>query len=333
MTTPHRILTITLNPAIDMTTAVSTLTPGIKLRCEEPRLDPGGGGINISRVIKELGGASTALVAIAGPTGELMRELLAEAGIDAAFLHAAGLTRQSFAVHDRKTGEQYRFVLPGPNQRPEFAEAILTVVSRLIAERHYDYVAASGSLPPGLPDDYYGRLGDMVAARGARLILDTSGPALKAALGHRIFLVKPDHTEAKTLGDAFGMKTEDPQSLAQLILASNGAEAVVVTLGPDGALLASSSGCLRVRPPKVEVVSAVGAGDSFIGALCLGLARDWPLEQAVAYGVAAAAAAVLTPATELAHKTDVERLYAAVMAEPGQGAQPAPHARGPATPD
>ncbi len=333
MPTPHRILTITLNPAIDMTTAVAALAPGIKLRCEEPRLDPGGGGINISRVIKELGGASTALVAIAGATGGLIRELLDAAGLDTEFVQAAGLTRQSFAVHDRETGEQYRFVLPGPRQRSEFADTILAAVSRLIAKRRYDYVAASGSLPPGLPDDFYGRLGDTVAAWGARLILDTSGAALRAAFGHRIFLVKPDHTEARALAEALGINAEGPESLARRLLADGGAETVIITLGPDGALLASSAGCLHVRPPKVEVVSAVGAGDSFIGALCLGLARDWPIEQAFAYGVAAAAAAVLTPATELAHKTDVEQLHAAIMADPGQNMRPRPYARGTIIPD
>lgn len=314
MAATHRILTITLNPAIDVTTAVPALAPEIKLRCAPPRLNPGGGGINISRVVKELGGASTALVAVAGATGALMKELLAKSGLDILYLPAAGLTRQSLAVHERASGRQYRFVLPGPTQPPEFATEALAMVSRLIAANGYGYVVASGSLPPGVPEDFYGRLSDVVAAAGARLILDTSGPALKAALGRGVFLVKPDHTEAKALGEAYGMTTEDPESLARQILSRGDAEAVIVTLGAEGALLASRSGVVRARAPKVEVVSAVGAGDSFIAALCVALARDWPLERAFAYGVAAAAAAVLTEATELARKADVERLYAAMMA-------------------
>lgn len=308
----RRVLTITLNPAIDITTAVPELLPGRKLRCETPRIDPGGGGINASRVIKELGGASTALVAVAGATGALMRELLADAGVEAVFLDADGMTRQSFAVHDRATGEQFRFVLPGPTQDAAFAERALARVSKLLADGEYPYVVASGSLPPGLADDFYGSTAELVHSRGSRLILDTSGPALKAALGRGVFLVRPDFAEAKTLAADLGADAEGPETVARSILDRGGAEVMIVTLGADGALLVSEGGSVYIRPPRVRVVSAVGAGDSFVGALSFALAEGWPLERACAYGVAAAAAAVTTEATELAHKPDVDRLFARI---------------------
>lgn len=311
-----RILTITLNPAIDITTAVAELVPGPKMRCEAPRIEPGGGGVNVSRVIKELGGKSLALVAVAGATGTLMRELLAEAEIETAFLEARGLTRQSLAVHDRASGKQYRFVLPGPAQDTAFAEQALATLKELLADGTYPYVVASGSLPPGLPDGFFGEIAEFARARGARLILDTSGPALRAALGCGVFLVKPDQLEARALAASLGVDAEDPARLARSILENGGAEAVVVTLDAEGALLASEEGSVRLRAPKVQVVSKVGAGDSFVGAVSFALANGWPLARACGYGVAAAAAAVTTPATELARKADVDRLYAALETLP-----------------
>lgn len=311
----QRILTITLNPAIDYATTVEEFVPGRKLRCEQPRIDPGGGGVNVSRVIKELGGASTALVAVAGVTGALMRELLADTGIEAVFLNAKGTTRQSFAVHDQSSGKQFRLVFPGPEQDSAFAEQTLAKLEKLLAPGDFAYVVASGSLPPGLPDDFYGRVAEIVRKRESRLILDTSGPALRAALGRGVFLVKPDAVEAEALAAALGTEAKDPAVLARSILDGGGAEVVIITLGADGALLASKEGTIRIRPPPVEVVSAVGAGDSFVGALSFALADGWPLDQACAYGGAAAAAAVTTRATELAHKPDVDRLYAEMKRE------------------
>lgn len=307
-----RILTITLNPAIDVTTAVEAVVPGRKLRCDPPRIDPGGGGVNVSRVIKELGGATTALVAVAGATGAIMQELLEAAGIETVIIEATGMTRQSIAVHDRRSGGQYRFVLPGPVQDAAFAEQALATVRDLLTTGDYPYVVASGSLPPGVPDDFYGRLAELVRAHGARTILDTSGAALAGALGRGAFLIRTNHHEARELAEALNDDTDDPESLARSIVARGGAEAVIMTTGADGAILVSEHGTGRIRPPHVEVVSPVGAGDSFVGALCFALAEGWPIERACAHGVAAAAAAMTTEATELAHGDDIRRLFAAI---------------------
>lgn len=308
----RRILTITLNPAIDITTAVAEVVPGRKLRCDPPRIDPGGGGVNVSRVVKELGGATTAVVAVAGPTGAEMRELLAAAGIEAVFLETAGMTRESFAIHDRSTDAQFRFVLPGPVQDTGFAETTLTTVAGLLETGNFPYVVASGSLPPGAPDDIYGSLAEISRKNGARMILDTSGRALAGALGRGVFLVRTNRHEARELAEMLRVDPDDPQRLARSIVTSGSAEAAIMTLGADGALLVTESGSVQIPAPLVEVVSPVGAGDSFVGALSFALTEGWQIEQSCGFGVAAAAAAMGTEATELAHKDDVERLFSMI---------------------
>lgn len=306
------VLTITFNPAVDLTTGVGRLVAGPKLRCEAPTIEPGGGGVNVSRVIRELGGTSTALVAVAGATGAWTRELLARAGIEAVYVEACGATRQSFAVHDRSTGEQYRFVLPGDVQDEAFAERALDVLERLLGETPYGYVVGSGSLPPGLPDDFYGRIARIVHDHGARFILDTSGAPLVAAMGRGVFLVKSNHDETRTLAEAYGVAVDAPEALGRRIVDAGDAEVVILTMGADGGMLISAAGVERVRAPKVKVRSKVGAGDSFVGALSHALASEWALGEAFALGVAAAAAAVTTAATELARKPDIEELYARI---------------------
>jgi 6-phosphofructokinase 2 len=306
------ILTVTLNPAIDITTSVAHVVPGRKLRCAEPRIHPGGGGVNVSRVIAELGGTTTALVAIAGVTGDLMRTLLSAAGINGVYLEAAGMTRESFAVHDRDSGAQYRFVLPGSAQNTAFAERTRATFSDLMATRNYPYVVASGSLPPGLPVEFYGDLAEIARAHGARMILDTSGPALAAALGRGLFLVRTNDIEAAELAESLNLDPSNPDNLARSIVTTGAAEAVILTFGADGALLVTESGAIRIRPPQVEVVSPVGAGDSFVGALSFALAEGWAIERTCGYGVAAAAAAMTTEATELARRDDIDRLFASI---------------------
>jgi 6-phosphofructokinase 2 len=144
------------------------------------------------------------------------------------------------------------------------------------------------------------------------MILDTSGPALRAALGRGVFLVRTNRIEAAELAETLSADPDDPESLARSIVSRGGAEAVIMTLGAEGALLVHGEGAARIGPPRVDVVSPVGAGDSFVGALCHSLAEGWPIERTCAYGVAAAAAAMTTEATELAHKEDVDRLYAEI---------------------
>ncbi len=309
----QKILTITLNPSIDLATSVDEFVAGRKLRCSVPRIDPGGGGVNVSRMIKALGGESKAVVAIAGAIGDYMRELLLVTGIDAVFLEAKGMTRQNIAIRNLTNGELFRFVLPGSSQGADFGNLALEKIEELISAEPYGYVIGSGSLPPGIPENFYAQAAEVANRNGSHFILDTSGPALKAAFGRGIFLIKTDLLESQILQEIIGQSIKEPERLAKAILQNHGAEIVIVTLGADGALLASAEEILRIPAPKVGVVSPVGAGDSFVAALSFALASGWSLKQAACYGVASAAAAVTTEATELAHKQDVDVLYADIL--------------------
>lgn len=302
------ILTVTLNPALDMTTGIDHLEPQRKLRCGMPRYDPGGGGVNVSRAIRILGGDSRAFVALAGATGELYRKLLAETGIETELWSFRGETRISLTVMEGATGLHYRFVLPGPEQAPADAARLMDGLAEAIARTGVRYVVASGSVPPGLPVDFYTELTRRARIAGAALILDTSGPHLKDGLGERPFLVRLNHLEAQ---DLVGGDTDEVAvaRAAALLRERNWAEAVIITLGANGAFVAGPGVEAHIRPPPVPVVSMVGAGDSFIGALVLGLVRGWPLDLAARFGVAAAASAVTTPATQLCEREATERYF------------------------
>ncbi len=309
----HEILTITLNPALDLSAETARVEPGPKLRCRAPHFDPGGGGVNVSRVIAELGGSSTAWMALGGGLGELYEELLDVEGIACAVLSAPGQTRLSINVTETDSGEQYRFVLPGPEFDATAADAALDSIGSALAG--IDIAVLSGSMPPGLQADFMQRLAHRVREAGARLILDSSGAPLQAALREGVFLVKPNLKEARELAGR-----DLPDRAAQLAFASDLVEreatrAVVLSLGGEGALVVGEGVRLHLQAPQVEVRSAVGAGDSTVGALALGLARGESLEVAARRAVAAGAAAVHTAATALCRRADVEALIEQVEVE------------------
>ncbi|HEV8392084.1 MAG TPA: 1-phosphofructokinase family hexose kinase [Dongiaceae bacterium] len=302
----QKILTVTLNPALDLSTSVERMLANRKLRCAGARLEPGGGGVNVSRIIRRFGGDSTAFVALGGPTGRTLRELMAREGLALAEFPIAGHTRQDVTVDESAHGRQYRLVLQGPRWKAWEVRAALAEIEHLA--KSHDYVVASGSLPPGVPEDFYARLARMVRRQGGRLILDTSGPPLRKALAAGVFLVKPNHIEFRDLA---GTRRSDWQSMARVghrLRESGQAEMMIVTRGAMGALAILPDGAWRLQAPKGKVISMVGAGDSLIGAVVLSLARGRSLLEACRLGVAAAAAAVKAPGTELAGRTETRRL-------------------------
>lgn len=303
------VLTITLNPALDLTTSVDRLAPGRKLRCSTVRLDAGGGGVNVSRAIKELGGESHAFVAIGGHTGAQLRAILDHTGIGVEYWPLIEETRTSFTVMEAASGQPYRFVLPGPHVSPAEADAILDRLARRI-DKYIGFVVASGSLPPGVPDDFYGRLARRCRELGARLIVDSHGAALRAAAAERPYLIRLNHLEAQEL--LGGDSQIAAHTLAHQLVDNGLAEAAIVTVGEQGAIVASPGRQIEIRPPRVQVRSGVGAGDSFVAALTFGLANGWELEDAARYGVAAAAAAVVTEATELCKRDTVDAFFAQI---------------------
>lgn len=300
------ILTVTLNPALDLWAQVPRVEPGPKLRLSDPRRDPGGGGINVARVIARLGGKVRAFAALGGAIGVQLAELMRAEGVELVPFALPGETRQSLSVRDSSTGGEYRFVLPGPNWTPELTAQALT---DLQAAAPSGLVVLSGSQPPGVPDSFARDLAQRLGP--GRLIVDTSGPALHdIAQGgaSTIAVLRMDEAEARVLsGEALATQAES-LSFAQALRDRGVAQAVVLARGAEGSVLACDQGAWACHPPHVPVLSKVGAGDSFTGAFALALDRGEPLPDALRAGTAAAAAAVMTPGTELCRADDVARL-------------------------
>lgn len=305
------ILTVTPNPAIDISTSTQAVTPEHKLRCTDVRRDPGGGGINVARVLTRFGARCTALYPAGPILGRLLRELLDREGVPNIALDIAEETRESFTVLERASGREFRFVLPGPQLEPGEWQACIDFVVRHAAP--LDFVVGSGSLPAGVPEDFFARLARAARERGARLVLDTSGPPLAAALEEGIYLVKPNLRELRELtGEA--LETEgDWTRAAQALVHAGRAELVALSLGHRGALLAAREQCLRAPALPVEIASTVGAGDSFVAAMLWRLASGSPLVEALAWGVAGGTAALLAPGTRLAFEDDTRRLAGQVQ--------------------
>jgi 6-phosphofructokinase 2 len=311
------IVTLTLNPAIDGAAEADKVRPIHKVRTWGERYDPGGGGINVARVVKELGGRASAIFLAGGTTGPLLEALVRGAAIDSRRIPIEGHTRISHTVHERSTNLEFRFVPEGPMLSPAEWQAGLAALEGI----ECDYLVASGSLPRGVPDDFYVEAGAIAARKNARFVLDTSGAALRRACERGVFLIKPSLGELQDLvGRSLPERAAQDAALRDLI-ASGAAEMIALTLGRDGAVLATRAGLSRLEGVKVTPKSAVGAGDGFLAAMTLGLAQGREPEDAFALAVAAGTAAVLTAGTELCRRADVERIYNELRA---RGAKPPP---------
>lgn len=307
------IVTLTLNPAIDAACQADKVQPIHKIRTFAERFDPGGGGINVARVIRELGGEALAVHTAGGITGGALDELLDASGLPHRAIPIAGATRISYVVHERSSGHEYRFVPEGPKVDQRDLDACFDAIASVDAE----YVVVSGSVPRGLAPDCYVSLAALAASKGARLVLDTSGEALRRTLDAGIYLVKPNLRELAGIVGRSLASAREQEAAAQELVAAGKAAIVTVSLGADGALLATETGCLRLKGPDVMPKSAVGAGDSFVGAMTLALAQGRPPADAFAFAVAAGTATVLTMGTELCRGDDVERIYHQIVADQG----------------
>jgi 6-phosphofructokinase 2 len=304
------VVTLTMNPSVDVSSSVDRVVPIRKLRCTPAERDPGGGGINVARALRALGGESVAVYPAGGATGALLRRLLARDGLHDHAVDTADETRESLTILEAASGQQYRFVLPGPRLEEAEWRACLEVLAALRPVPAW--VVASGSLPRGVPEDFYAELARRARGWGARLALDTSGPALRAALGEGVDLVKPNLRE---LRDLAGRELADEAAqigAVEDIVGGGGARLVALTLGAEGAILASREGVVRAAGIPVDVVSAVGAGDSFVAGMVLELSRGRSPEEAFRHAVAAGTAALLTAGTGLCRKEDADRLLARV---------------------
>jgi 6-phosphofructokinase 2 len=304
------IVTITPNPAVDLSTSVERILPTLKLRGTSQRRDPGGGGVNVARVIKRLGGEASTIYPVGGAMGTLLRELLDSEGVASRTFVIAGETREDFFVSESSTGQQYRFILPGPRLNESEWQECLKLISSI--EPFPRFVVASGSLPGGVPDDFYARIARIAKQRGARMVLDTSGAALAAAVDEGVDLIKPNLREMRELSGAEPSDAREWEEAAKAIVRTKRIPVIALTMGHLGAALVTHDRILRAKPLAITPLSAVGAGDSFLAGLILQLALGADLTDCFRQAVAAGAAALLNPGTELCRSHDVKRLAAEV---------------------
>jgi len=286
-------LTVTLNPTLDVSTSVERLIDHEKLRCQSEQEQVGGGGINVSHVIHCLGATGKALFPSGGWRGQQITSRLTDTGIDCLPVPISQENRQCFTVYELQTGHEYRFILPGPTLLERDWRAMLDVLDTNLPSQ---FLIASGSLPPGLPADFYAQVAFRAQQKNPdlKVVVDTSGPALAQAIEAGVFMIKPS---LKEFAELTGTQSHDDASCVlacRALIRQGKCQVIAVTLGSKGSIIVTASEALRVDPLPVKVTSTVGAGDSFVGGFLWSLAQCPEWRRAAAIGTAAATAALQT---------------------------------------
>lgn len=302
----QEIVTITFNPAIDKSATVPVLIPERKLRCTTPVYEPGGGGTNVARAVKKLGGDVTAVFLAGGCTGKMFNKLLAEEFIRSVMIEIQDSTRENLTVFEKSSAKQYRFAMPAPEITGGEWANCLTRIENLSGFR---YLVASGSLPPNIPPDLFSRLAWLAKREKARLIIDTSGDALKQAANQGAYLLKPNLKELASMVGEDELKPQMVAEAGKTIIGKGTCEVLIISMGPLGARLITKDLDLQIVAPPVKILSTVGAGDSMVAGIVLSLSRKRNLVEAVQFGVACGTAATMNPGTELCRLKDANRLY------------------------
>lgn len=299
-----KIVTLTLNPALDKSTSVERMTPEQKLRCEPMQIDAGGGGINVSKGIHRLGGESTAVFPVSGVNGMTLRGLLQQENIATECFDLPGETRENFSVLDASTQLQYRLTFPGMAITEAQADQCIEIIRKLQPE----ILVASGSLPPGLDEHYYGKIATMARDLNCRFVLDTSGAALQAAANVGVYLLKPNLGELSALVGVKELQINQVDDAALEIIQKGMCEVAVISLGAQGALLVTKDGFEHVPAPTVRKKSTVGAGDSMVSGMVWALHGGKSLLEMVQTGVACGSAATMNAGTQLFKQEDAMKL-------------------------
>lgn len=303
------IITVTLNPAIDQTIQLERLTLGDTNRVRDSRIDPGGKGINIARVLRELGRESLAAGLAPGSLGRFIEHSLLEQGILCDFVHTRGQTRTNLTLMDESEHETTVLSYRGPVTDPRHITTLYTRLRRYLSPG--DWLVVAGSIPPPIEAQEYARLIEFGRERGAHTVLDADADALAAGLTGQPEVVKSNHHEAERLLGRT-LESEDDVLWAACEMRKLGAGTAIVTNSARGAVAVTDEGAWWSTPPAMVVVSAVGAGDALLAGLLFKLADGEPIEAALSYGTAAGSAACLTPGTQLCHRADVDRLLSQV---------------------
>jgi len=277
------------------------------LRCTSPTFEPGGGGVNVSRVLKNFDYPSTAMFLAGGHTGKFFENLIKKEGIETIVVPFDGFTRENLIVHDQSTELQYRFGMPGPTLHENDWRACL---NKLKEAEGFTYFVISGSNPSGVSLDFYSEAAEIVKEKNGKLIIDTSGDALKHALSTGIFLAKPNIGELSSLS---GVKELDAGSVvdaAKKVIDTGHCEVLVVSMGPAGAILVTANEYFHEAAPAIKIKSTVGAGDSMVAGILIALQKKLSWRDVLRYGVAAGTAATMNAGAELCTRENVEKVRA-----------------------
>lgn len=299
------IITITLNPAIDKTYKVNDLVPEHKLRCANPFVEAGGGGINVSKGLKELGSSSLAVFFKGGRNGEHLHEMLQREQIECKPIMIEGETRESLIIIDQSTGKEFRIVVEGP----QINIAAFQEIIGLIETKKPEWIIASGSLPKGLPTNVYALLAKTARSTGSKLILDTSGYALRAALTEGVYMMKPNLKELSSLAGVESLRPDQATGAAQKLIREGKAEVIIVSMSAAGAMLVTKEMHDHIPSPQIEQRSTVGAGDSMVSGMVWALQQKKKLVEVICWGIACGSAATMNIGTQLFKKSDAEELF------------------------
>ncbi len=276
------------------------------MRAWDVRYDPGGGGINVSRVIKRLGGETVAYGFAGGHTGAALRDLLDQEDLPFRLIEVKHPTRINITFLDEEDGAQYVFSLPGARvDGPEWRQLVSAIRD---VDPKPEFLVISGSLPPGLGAGAYEELAKDAREGGVQVLVDASGEPLRVTLKHRPLIVKPNRRELGLLTGQELLGVDDILTASREVL-EMGPQSVIVSLGPDGALAVNAEGAWRASAPPVKTVSKVGAGDSMMAAIVRSLRMGKTLPEALKLGVAAGTAATISPGTELCLVKDIDHLF------------------------
>jgi 6-phosphofructokinase 2 len=315
------IVTLTFSPCIDKSTSVESLIPEKKLACSLPVLEPGGGGINVARVIKRLGAEAIAVFPSGGYTGQFFNHLLQQEDIPCGIVNCKNETRENIIVLDQSSNHQYRFGMPGTALSESEWRSCLRKVEAI---SDGGFIVASGSLPPGVPLMVYDELTRIAGRKKAKLVIDTSGEALTHAASQGVYLMKPNLGELSTVAGVARIDETRIEEIAREVIFQYKCEVLVVSLGVAGAVLITKNECYRATPPAIKRKSTVGAGDSMVAGIVFCLSKGTDLQQALRYGVACGTAATLNPGTALCYKKDADRLYPLIVGTNNAGSPSLP---------
>ncbi len=301
----YNIVTLTVNPALDKSTSCKGLVADHKIRCDAPTFEAGGGGINVSKAVTKLGAESLCVFTSGGSAGELIEKLLQKENIKTDTIPVSKWTRENLVVQDTNTNQQFRFGFPGnPLTKDE-----ISAITDKIKKHKCRYLVASGSLNEGLPTDFYQQIASIAKENNSKLVVDTSGEALKKVLETGVYLVKPNIGElAKLIGEN-RLEADEAEDAARVLIDKGNAEIVVVSLGPQGAVLVSKNERHYISAPNVAKRSTVGAGDSMVGGMVWALSQNKSLKEVIQWGVACGSAATISEGTQLFTTEDAQRLF------------------------